>query len=161
SASRLSVRVAAPNKAIAVIGAKLGGCGIRRLTAASSTAPAMTDERGERNRKALMEAVLSAEPGKRGLPSAIRQRGRPGKADCDPACQMLKAEASGPFLGRQVFWLAALSGFRTAFPRSAPAGVVRSGAQWFGAWPVTAAVPQRICTVFPFSPPFGEEDGHL
>src|SRR5439155_2723980 len=38
TASRLSVRVAAPKRAIAVIGAKLGGCGIRRVTAASSTA---------------------------------------------------------------------------------------------------------------------------
>src|SRR5579871_4235713 len=61
NATRLSVRVAAPKRAIAVIGAKLGGCGMSRVTAASSKAPVITDERGEINRKAVIERVLSAE----------------------------------------------------------------------------------------------------
>src|SRR5579884_2068115 len=61
SATRLSVRVKAPKRAIAVIGAKLGGCGIRRVTAASRMAPAITDERGEMNRNAVIESVLSTE----------------------------------------------------------------------------------------------------
>jgi hypothetical protein len=56
---------------------------------------------------------------------------------------MLVAEASDQKLDGQVFWLSAPDGPRTAFP---PCG---SGWVCPGAWPITAAAPRRICTVFP------------
>ena len=62
---------------------------------------------------------------------------------------MLEAEASVNTLNRQVFWLSAPTGFRTAFPRRTY-WIHRSGIKGSEAWPITAAAPQRTCTVFPF-----------
>src|SRR5256885_8928634 len=64
-ASLLSARVAAPNRARAVIGAKFGGWGISRESAAKSTAATITHERGDRNPEGAIEVVLSARPGKK------------------------------------------------------------------------------------------------
>ncbi len=63
--------------------------------------------------------------------------------------RMLATEASAPSFGRQVFWLTARNGFRTTFPQLGiePSAVVYLRSE---ASPITAAAPQRICTVFPF-----------
>jgi hypothetical protein len=67
--------------------------------------------------------------------------------------RMLKAEASEHELGRQVFWLMARNGPRNAFPMTVG---LCNRSQWLsfssGSWPITAAAPQRIHTVFPIFP---------
>jgi hypothetical protein len=69
---------------------------------------------------------------------------------------MLVAEASEQRLDGQVFWLTAPDGPRTAFP---PRG---SGTLHPGTWPITAAAPRRIRTVFPIIPRDPESGrGHL
>src|SRR5579871_3495136 len=65
SASLRSAWVAAPNRARAVIGAKFGGWGTSRESAANRTAATITDERGDTNREVAIEVVLSAGPGKK------------------------------------------------------------------------------------------------
>src|SRR5579864_8351920 len=75
-ASLLSARVAAPNRARAVIGAKFGGWGISRESAAKSTAATIADDRGETNREGAIEVVLSAGPGKK-FYFDLEQRHRP------------------------------------------------------------------------------------
>ena len=65
---------------------------------------------------------------------------------CERPARMLVAEASEQKLDGQVFWLSARGGPRTAFP---PRG---SGMNCPGAWPITAAAPRRILTVFPILP---------
>src|SRR5438552_3693265 len=104
SASLRSARVAAPNRARAVIGAKFGGWGISRESAGKSTAATITDERGDRNREGAIEVVLSAGPGKKFYFDT--QAATPARTDGPTElCRMLEAEASKQLLGGSVFWL--------------------------------------------------------
>src|SRR5262245_45577983 len=59
-----SVRVAAPKRAIAVIGAKLGGCGASRVRAARSTAPRGTAVRGRMAISLLVDGVILVRRGR-------------------------------------------------------------------------------------------------
>src|SRR5262249_28438758 len=70
-----------------------------------------------------------------------------------PPARMLEAEAPKHDHGRQVFWLTAFGG-----PRSPSQGICP---QWPGetrASPITAAAPQRNCTVFPIGLPHVERE---
>ena len=100
----------------------------------------------------LMGADLSAGPGERvdfGPPAL-----GPLQTVCERPARMLVAEASEQQLDGQVFWLTARSG--PGRP-SRLAAVARRP----GAWPITAAAPRRIRTVFPILPLAREGRGNL
>ena len=74
---------------------------------------------------------------------------------------MLEAEALKQFLGRQVFWLTADIGFQAAFPQSGFCDALCSGLDCSETSPITAAAPQRIYTVFPFTASFQRNPADL
>jgi hypothetical protein len=104
---------------------------------------------GRAEGRRAMDANLSAGPGER-VPFDPPAHGSL-QTVCERPARMLMAEASEQKLDGQVFWLTARNGSRTAFP---PGG---SGTLRPRAWPITAAAPRRIRTVFPIVPVPREE----
>ncbi len=89
-------------------------------------------------------------------------RHRPVQTDDHHAARMPVTEAPKQFLGRQVFWLTADSGFRTTFPQPGSTNTCCSGLPVFGNLADHSGGPATASHRFPYYPrPPGWEPGNL